>query len=217
MRMKNAFLTTCVALTLAFSAGCGASAAPVPSATMGPAESPASSARGWEQLPSLILREDGYIFDGLPWFSDKKSIMEERKLYEDAVYTNQRLIVPGTLFQDDSIVQKLVYVFQDDQHELLVSGEYLFLVEDGRKFHELAQGLRHLLDKSMDAPMGNDLSVLDEAGITEHPGGSGIFWEGGDGSYLRINLMPATFEDRQVHLLQIKVSSPIPAQETSAP
>ncbi|MFD0959727.1 hypothetical protein [Paenibacillus chungangensis] len=174
---------------------------------------PSKEQTSTNQLDQVVvnIHSDGnYVFEDQAWMTSKEDVMKAKGFNQADVNGKDRLIAKGEFPLDESFNQLVIYNFEDDQ---LVSGEYLFSVADKERFTALSKELKILLSSSLEAPISNDLSLLDEAASAAQEG-KHVMWEGKDKSNLRLNVLTTTNVGKMEYLLQIQSNSPRPAKKT---
>ncbi|MDK2902102.1 MAG: hypothetical protein PWQ93_21 [Clostridiales bacterium] len=172
-----------------------------------------ATVKDFDQLLTSLHQEEKYIFEDLPWLISKEEVMERKQLNENNSVREDLLKIDGGFpFNDSSLEQTVLFVFEDDK---FVSGEYLFSTADQDEFIKFCEELKTHLEKSLPKPFGNDLSVFDNAKNVDTDGqGESVSWKGEDGSYLMVDLLAAAQEDDKTqYIVQIQSTSPLPEKE----
>ena len=165
------------------------------------------------QLVSNIYKDGNYVFEDQPWLTSKENVIKAKALNEAENMGNDRLMADGVYPIDNSVKQVVIYNFENDQ---LVSGEYLFSTPDKEHFASLARELKVLFSSSLNEPMSNGLSLLDEVDAAAEQE-IHVIWEGKDQSNLRLNVLTETHDGETEYLLQIQSNSPRPEKKTLKP
>lgn len=172
-----------------------------------------SSSYPLNKLTSDLYENGNYIFEGQKWLTAKPEIAKTNNQDEVQKGDQQdRIITKGEFALTENVEQFIIYNFEDDK---LVSGEYVFSTADKETFLSVAKELQASLS-SLQAPISNDLSVLDTADSAAAQG-QHIMWEGEDQSNLRLNVLTSMDEGEKLYLLQVQSSSPLPQRKTLNP